>query len=116
MCVGSIELISTIEKLLAAQSAGQAALLGAVRSEMKARDVDASPAFNWLLTHTGRDVTAAVKVTVEAILPGKGWTHMCRALVLGYAGGLLGCCVWSRYGCCRDAALVCAPDGGGGVA
>ena len=116
MCVGPTELISTIEKLLAAQSESQAALLGAVKSGMQARDKEASPAFNWLLTHTGRDVTAVIKATVEAVLPGKCWAHVCMALVLGYAGGLLGCCVWSRYGCCRDAALVCAPDGGGGVA
>jgi myo-inositol-1-phosphate synthase len=72
VCVGPTEFISTIEKLLAAQSESQAALLGAVKSGMQARDKEASPAFNWLLTHTGRDVTAVIKATVEAALPGKG--------------------------------------------
>jgi hypothetical protein len=100
VCVAPTELISTLKELLAAQSAGQAALLGAVKSGMQARDKDASPDFNWLLTYTGRDVAAVIKVTVEALLPGKGWACMCMALVPGYAGGLLGSCAWSRYGCC----------------
>ena len=62
MCAASADLLGAIKELMAGQLASNSALLGAMKSGFQAREkAGTEPAFNWLLTHTGKDVAAFLR-------------------------------------------------------
>ena len=53
---------------MAGQVASNSALLGAMKSGFQAREkAGAEPAFNWLLTHTGKDVAKFLRECIMAV-------------------------------------------------
>ena len=63
------DLVGTLREMLASQQAGQAAMLGAMKSALATKDKASAEVYNWLITEAGLDMIEYVKASVSLAWP-----------------------------------------------